>query len=212
MDNQKKPLILIVTLVTVFLVVGIAIEGCQLFLGYDQWYFENRRSEPIRIDGPFDRVFVIPPCYAGYYQFLHHVAKTYDEATDIAIYIDNQGSTLVPSSTIIFNSLVNIGMVQVIITSESKDICNQAITDVFQVQLQNDTSNAIEVTYNKKLLGISDPGTLTTLGPIQGMVTILGFDFQNLGNDVSVGTEELIPIWKIGDIPTIKYKTYNFHF
>jgi hypothetical protein len=185
---------------------AVALAGCQL-PWFTQWYFENHRFDPVRFQGDyaFDRVFVIPPCSAGYYYYLHEAAATYDEATRLDIYIDNQGSTLVPSDTVTYRPIINIGMIQVIVNSETADTCGQAITNMFQVQVQNDSTEAIDVLYHDQKLGTSQPGTTSIFGPIKSIVSDNGVSFSYHGQGIPRRTQPWVQNWKIGEIPTFKY-------
>jgi hypothetical protein len=190
----------------ILLIFGVTLTGCQLPL-YTQWYFENHRPDPVRFQGyyAFNKVFVIPPCSAGYYYYIAEVAATYDEATRLDIYIDNQGSTLVPSDTVTYRAMINIGMIQVIINSNTGDTCGQAITNMFQVQVQNDSTEAIDVLYYDHKIGTSQPGTTSIFGPIRGIVSDNRISFSYQGQEVPRRTQPWVQNWKIGEVPTFKY-------
>lgn len=207
-DNPSRlDMVYVVKVSIVLIITAIVLGGCQ-FPHYWQWYFENHSSEPIRISGPFDRVFVIPPCYAGYYSYINHIQETYDEATNLNIYIDTQGSTRVPSDTITIRSLANIGMIQVIVGSDANDECQHSIIDIFQVQLQNDRSEAVNVLNHVKIMGIVEANTTTTLGPITGVISKEWFSFSIAQTGDNIFSYTLgVSLWKIGDIPTLQYKT-----
>jgi hypothetical protein len=209
MNNNLSRLNLgyVVIISTILLITTIILGGCQL-PNYWQWYFENHSSEPVRISGPFDRVFVIPPCYAGYYSYINHIQETYNEATNLSIYIDTQGSTRVPSDTITIRSLANIGMIQVIVGSETNDECQHTIIDKFQVQLQNDRSEAVNILNHGKIMGRVEAKTIATLGPITGVISKEWFTFSKAQTGDNIFSYTLgVSLWKIGDIPTLQYKT-----
>ncbi|MHB1356508.1 MAG: hypothetical protein ACYCZF_11085 [Anaerolineae bacterium] len=192
-------------ILAIFLFYGVSLAGCR-FPWFTQWYFENRRSDPVRIRGfAFPGLFVLPPCYAGYVYYVTDHAASFDTATKLEIYIDNQGSTLVPSDTITYHPIIDKQMIQVTIDSETNDSCGQAVTNVFQVLVQNEGTEAFDVLYRGQLLGTSQPGTTSTFGPVKGTLFDEGASIEKQGQLVLVRWPSWAQTWKIGDIPTLTY-------